>query len=153
MGGRPGPSVRGDHGTSPRGQGGLSRDRGRVCRGGGGGGGVVRVAYKVGIAASSNHDSSLKLLCAFKHHGAFDPPRRTGTIFAYCLFVNTHLLEKGTLLQTSGKRLPPIKSNNCYNVRYLCFKHCVFIVFWLARRHTCRHGCPYWNHRLCLSTP
>jgi len=36
--------LRGDHGASPRGQGGLSRDRGGVCRGGGGGGGVVRVA-------------------------------------------------------------------------------------------------------------
>jgi hypothetical protein len=54
--------------------------------------------------------------CAFKHHAwPFDPPR--GTIFSYCLFVNIHLLEKCTLLQTFRSRLPLIKSNNCYNVR------------------------------------
>ena len=94
--------------------------------------------------------SSLKLLCAFKHHGQYRSAAPSGTIFAYCLFVNIHLLEKGTLLQISRNRLPPVKSNNCYNVRKLCSKHCVFIIFWLACRHTWRHRCPYWNHHLCV---
>jgi hypothetical protein len=54
--------------------------------------------------------------CAFKHHGI----RSAGPyryIFVYYLFVNIHLLQNGTLLQTSRNRLPPIKSKHCYNVR------------------------------------
>ena len=80
---------------------------------------LVVYTYVVGSTKKLPTLTGTRLYSSTGQHGhsCIRSAAPSGTIFAYCLFVNIHLLEKGTLLQISRNRLPPVKSNNCYNVR------------------------------------